>query len=146
MKIPFLSFNETNRQIKSEVLQQMENVFDSNWYVLGQHVKEFEEMYAEFTGSKFCIGVGNGLEAIHLSLRALGIGKGDEIIVPSNTYIATILAVTYTGATPVFVEPDISTFNIDVTKIEERITSNTKAILPVHLYGQACEMSKIDAT
>jgi dTDP-4-amino-4,6-dideoxygalactose transaminase len=143
MKIPFLSFDETNRQIKKTVLESIEATFDSKWYVLGKNVKEFEEQYASFSDVKYCVGVGNGLEALHLGLKALEVKEGDEVIVPSNTYIATVLAVSYTGATPVFVEPNPLTYNIDPKNIEDAITAKTKVIIPVHLYGQACEMDEI---
>ena len=143
MKIPFLSLSELNKQIKSEIFEAFENTFYSNSYVLGTNVSEFEKEYAAFCGTKFCVGVGNGLEALHLALRALGIKEGDEIIVPSNTYIASVLAVTYIGATPIFVEPNPNTYNIDPTKIEAAISSKTKVIMPVHLYGQPCEMDII---
>ena len=143
MKIPFLSFECVNKQIKAEILSSFENFLDSSWYVLGKQVKKFEEEYAAFNDVKYCVGVSNGLDALHIALKALNIGAGDEVIVPSNTYIATALAVSYVGATPVFVEPDISTYNIDPSKIEAAISSKTKAILPVHLYGQACEMEPI---
>ena len=143
MEIPFLSFENTNRQIKSEVMSAIEKVFDSKWYILGQEVKNFEEKYASYNQVKFCIGVANGLDALILSLKALDIKKGDEVIIPSNTYIATALAVSYVGAIPVFVEPDINTFNINPKLIEASITNKTKAIMPVHLYGQACDMESI---
>src|SRR5690242_7582548 len=107
---------------------------DSGWYILGKEVEAFEAEFAEYCQVKHCIGVGNGLDALHLILRAAGIGPGDEVIVPSNTYIATWLAVTYSGATPVPVEPDPRTFNIDPERIESAITTRTKAIMPVHLY------------
>lgn len=145
MRIPFLSFEPSNKQIKSEILSSFEHFFDSSWYVLGEQVKRFETEYATFNNVKHCIGVSNGLDALHIALKALGIGDGDEVIVPSNTYIATALAVSYVGATPVFVEPDINTYNIDPSKIEAAITSKTKAIMPVHLYGQSCEMESIMA-
>ena len=143
MKIPFLSFEFINLQTKAETLSSFENFFNSSWYILGQQVKKFEEEYSLFNKVKYCVGVSNGLDALHIALRALGIHKGDEVIVPSNTYIATALAVSYVGATPVFVEPDINTYNIDASKIEADMTSKTKAILPVHLYGQSCEMKSI---
>lgn len=143
MKIPFLSFEETNLQIKTDTMKAIERCFDSNWYVLGEEVKSFEKEYSALNQVKFTAGVANGLEALHLALLSLGIGKGDEVIVPSNTYIATVLAVSYTGATPVLVEPDINSYNIDPNKIEAKITNKTKAIMPVHLYGQACEMDRI---
>jgi len=143
MKIPFVSFAETNRQIKQEIKSAFESTFDSQWYILGENVKKFEEEFASFCETKYCIGVSNGLDALLLSLKALGIGPGDEVIVPANTYIASALAVSYTGATPVFVEPSIATYNIDPARIEEAITSATRAIMPVHLYGQCCEMDAI---
>jgi len=145
MKIPFLSFESSNKQIKAEILSSFEHFFDSSWYILGDQVKQFEQEYAAFNNVKHCIGVSNGLDALHLALKALDIGNGDEVIVPSNTYIATALAVSYVGAMPVFVEPDINTYNIDPAKIEAAVTSKTKAIMPVHLYGQACEMESIVA-
>jgi dTDP-4-amino-4,6-dideoxygalactose transaminase len=143
MEIPFLSFENMHTPIKKEMQNAFTDFFDSNWFVLGKKVEEFEAQYAAFNNVKHCIGVSNGLDALHLCLRALNIGKGDEVIVPSNTYIATVLAVSYTGATPVFVEPDLATFNIDARLIEAAITSRTKAIMPVHLYGQCCEMEAI---
>jgi dTDP-4-amino-4,6-dideoxygalactose transaminase len=143
MKIPFLSFAPANAAIKTEVLEAFENFFDSSWYVLGEKVKQFEKEYAAYSQTKFAIGVSNGLDALFLSLKALDIKEGDEVIVPSNTYIATALAVSYTGAKPVFVEPNIDTYNIDPVKIEAAITARTKAIMPVHLYGQCCEMDAI---
>lgn len=143
MKIPFLSFEPPNKQIKKEILSSFEQFFDSSWYILGEQIKKFEKEYALFNNVKHCVGVSNGLDALHLCLKALDIGKGDKVIVPSNTYIATVLAVSYVGATPVFVEPDITTYNIDPAKIEVAITPKTKAIMPVHLYGQACEMEPI---
>ena len=132
-----------NKEVKGEILSSFENFFDSAWYVLGERVKMFEKEYAIFNQVNHCVGVSNGLDALHIALKTLGIGKGDEIIIPSNTYIATALAVSYVGATPVFVEPKIDTFNIDPQKIEAAITSKTRAIMPVHLYGQACEMESI---
>lgn len=145
INIPFLSFEETNKLIKSEILSAFENVFDSQWYVLGENVRQFELSYSQFNNVNYCIGVSNGLDALHLALKTLNIGSGDEVIVPSNTYIATALAVSYVGATPVFVEPNIETYNIDPSMIEQAITKRTKAIMPVHLYGQACEMDKIES-
>lgn len=143
MKIPFLSFESANKKIKNEILSTFEEFFDSSWYVLGEKTKQFEQEYANFNQVKHCVGISNGLDALHIALKSLDIGEGDEVIVPSNTYIASALAVSYVGATPVFVEPDIQTYNIDPTKIEAAITSKTKAIMPVHLYGQACEMEAI---
>lgn len=142
-QIPFLSFESTTNQIKKELLTGFERFIDSNWYVLGKEVANFEKSYATFNQVKYCTGISNGLDALHLSLKALKIGPGDEVIVPSNTYIATVLSISYTGATPVFVEPRISTFNINPELVRKAITEKTKAIMPVHLYGQACEMDAI---
>lgn len=145
MQIPFLSFESQNKAVKADVMQAVESVFDSQWYILGQAVKQFEAEYAEFNQTNYCIGVANGLDALHIALQTLEIQNGDEIIIPSNTYIATWLAASYVGAKPVPVEPNPATFNIDPAKIEAAITSKTKAIMPVHLYGQACEMDAIMA-
>lgn len=143
MKIPFLSFELMNQTIRAEALRRFEQFFDSNWYVLGQSVLDFEQKYAQANQVNHAVGVGNGLDALHISLKVLNIGQGDEVIVPSNTYIASALAISYTGATPVFVEPRVDTYNIDPQKIVSAITTKTKAIMPVHLYGQACEMTQI---
>ncbi|MGN6617591.1 MAG: DegT/DnrJ/EryC1/StrS family aminotransferase [Ilyomonas sp.] len=143
MEIPFLSFREVNNKIRQEISESFQEFFDSEWYVLGEKVKQFEKEYAAFNGVASCVGVSNGLDALHIALKTLNIAAGDEVIVPSNTFIATALAISYVGAKPVFVEPDIRTCNIDPKKIEEAITPRTKAIMPVHLYGQACEMEVI---
>ena len=115
----------------------------SGWYVLGNNVSKFEDEFASFTGSKHCIGLASGLDALSLALRCFEFPIGCEVIVPSNTYIATILSIVQNGLTPVLVEPDINTYNIDPTKIEEKITSNTRAIMVVHLYGKCCQMDAI---
>lgn len=120
-------------------------VIDSNWLILGKELEAFEHEFAEYCGARHCIGVANGLDALFITLKALRIGAGDEVIVPSNTYIATWLAVSYSGATPVPVEPDIRTYNIDPERIEAAITPRTKAIMPVHLYGQPADMDPINA-
>ncbi len=143
MTIPFLSFASTNNQIRQEILSAFTRVFDSGWYVLGKELHQFEADYAAFNQTKYCIGVSNGLDALHLALKTLNIQEGDEVIVPSNTYIASLLAVSFVGATPVLVEPSPVTYNIDPLNIEEKITPRTKAIMPVHLYGQCCEMDAI---
>ncbi len=143
MNIPFLSFKGMHPQLREEVVGCLTRFYDSNWYVLGNDVKQFEADYAAFNQTKHCIGVANGLDALHIGLKVLGIGKGDEVIVPSNTYIATWLAPSYVGATIVPVEPDARTYNLDPTKIEAAITEKTKCIMPVHLYGQACQMDSI---
>src|SRR5271170_2057222 len=116
----------------------------SAWYILGKEVEAFEREFADYCGVKYCVGVGNGLEALHLILRAFEIGEGDEVIVPSNTYIATWLAVSYAGATPVPVEPDPRTYNLDPARIAAALTPKTKAIMPVHLYGQPADMDPIN--
>lgn len=143
MGIPFLSFEDSNATVKQEILDAFEHFFDNGWYVLGEKVRNFETEYAAFNEVANCVGVSNGLDALHIALRTLNIGAGDEVIVPSNTYIATALAVSYVGALPVFVDPDIKTYNVSPENIEAAITPKTKAIMPVHLYGQACEMDAI---
>lgn len=143
MKIPFLSFDTINELIREPAFTAFEQVFDSKWYILGKHVAQFEDAYSAFNKVNHCVGVSNGLDALFLCLKALGIKGGDEVIVPSNTYIATLLAVSYAGAKPVLVEPNHATFNINAGLIENAITSSTKAIMPVHLYGQCCEMDAI---
>ena len=145
MKIPFVTFRPMERELNDDIRTAFDRVFTRSWYIEGVEDEAFEKAFAEYCGTKYCVGVGNGLDALMLALKALGIGEGDEVIVPSNTYIATALAVTYVGATPVFVEPDIRTFNIDPALIEAAITGRTKAIMPVHLYGQACDMDPIMA-
>lgn len=141
--VPFVDFKPMEKEISSELRLAFERVLEKSWYISGEEDTNFENKFAKFCGVKFCVGVGNGLDAIMIALKSLDIGRGDEVIVPSNTYIATALAVTYVGATPVFVEPDITTFNINPDLIEAKISSRTKAIIPVHLYGQACDMDPI---
>jgi dTDP-4-amino-4,6-dideoxygalactose transaminase len=141
--IPFLSFEAMNTQIRDASIQAFTEVLDSKWYVLGKNVSHFEKEYAEWNKTNYCVGVANGLDAIHIALKVLGIGKGDEVIVPSNTYIATVLAVSFVGATPVMVEPRPETCNLNPDALEAAITPRTKAIIPVHLYGQTCEMTAI---
>jgi dTDP-4-amino-4,6-dideoxygalactose transaminase len=143
MKIPFLNFSATHQPIKAEMMNAFEKVYDNNWFVLGEQVKAFESNYAAFNQVNHAVAVSNGLDALHIALKTLNIGPGDEVIVPSNTFIATVLAVSYVGATPVLVEPNLHTYNIDPSKIEAAVTPKTKAIMPVHLYGQACEMTEI---
>lgn len=143
MKIPFVSFLPMEKELKDELREAFERVFTRSWYIGGVEDETFEKAFAEYCEVKYCIGVGNGLDALMLALKAMKIGEGDEVIVPSNTYIATALAVTYVGATPVFVEPDIRTFNINPERIEAAVNDRTKAIIPVHLYGKACDMDPI---
>lgn len=143
MRIPFVSFKPLENELDLELREAFKRVYEKSWYIEGEEDKKFEKSFAEYCETKYCVGTGNGLDALMLALKALGIRSGDEVIVPSNTYIATALAVTYTGAKPVFVEPDIRTFNMDPTKIERVINKRTKAIMPVHLYGQPCDMDVI---
>ena len=143
-EIPFLDLRETYLEIKDELDSAYKRVMDSGWYILGREVKAFEEEFAAYCGTKHCVGLGNGLEALQLILRAYGIGEGDEVIVPANTYVATWLAVSNTGARPVPVEPVEGTYNLDPERVEAKITSHTRAILPVHLYGQPADMNPIN--
>lgn len=141
--VKFLDLHKINERYRNEIDERIKQVLDSGWYLLGEQNKKFEENFAKYCGTKHCIGVANGLDALNLIIKAYDFRDGDEIIVPSNTYIASILAITQNGCTPVLVEPDIKTYNINPDLIEEKITSKTKAIMVVHLYGQAVEMEKI---
>ncbi len=143
MNIPFSSVGVMHREIESEMLDKFREVYENNWFIQGREVEKFEEEFATYCGAKYCVGCGNGLDALYLILRAYGIGKEDEVIVPSNTYIATALAVSYTGARPVFVEPRMESYNINPEEIEAKITERTRAIMAVHLYGQPAEMDAI---
>ena len=145
MKIPFSSFLPMERDLEQDLRGAFDRVFRRSWYIGGAEDEAFEQAFADYCGARHCIGVGNGLDALMLALKALDIGAGDEVIVPSSTFIATALAVTYVGAKVVFVEPDIHTCNIDPARIEGAITEHTRAIMPVHLYGQACDMDPIMA-
>lgn len=145
MNVPFLSFEPQHAPLREAMQAAFARVYDSHWYVLGQEVQQFEQEYAAFNQVRQAVGVANGLDALVLALRALGVGLGDEVIVPSNTYIATWLAVTHVGATPVPVEPDPATSNIDPALIADALTPRTRAIVPVHLYGQACRMTEVMA-
>lgn len=143
--MPFLDFAGPYAELKAELDEAYFRFMRSAWYILGREVEAFEQEFASYCGTRHCVGVGNGLEALHLILRAYGIGPGDEVIVPSNTYIATWLAVSYAGAVPVPVEPDSRTYNLDASRVEAAITARTKAIMPVHLYGQPADMDPIMA-
>ncbi len=147
--IKFLDLQKINAQYQDEFHHKIQSVLDKGWFILGDEVKQFEKDFASYTNAKYCIGVGNGLDALVLIFKGyiqLGlIQKGDEVIVPANTYIASILAILQADLVPVLVEPRVETFNINPDLISEKITSKTKAILPVHLYGQLCEMDKINA-
>lgn len=145
MQVPFLELGRLNQLIRPQLDAAYQRVMDSGWFIMGPELAAFESEFANYSGTKHCVGVGNGLEALHLLLRAYGIGPGDEVIVPSNTFIATWLAVSQCGATPVPVEPDINTNNIDPALIEAAITPKTRAIMPVHLYGQPADMDAINA-
>ncbi len=143
MKIPFVSFKPMEKELDEQLRAAFTRVFERSWYIEGNEGKQFEAKFAEYCETSYCVGCGNGLDALMLSLKALGVGNGDEVIIPSNTYIATALAATYVGATPVFVEPDMTTYNIDPARMEEKITDKTKAIMPVHLYGHPADMDPI---
>ena len=141
--IPFLDLGAAYRELKPEIDAAVSRVLESGWYILGPEVEAFEADWAAYCEVKHAVGLANGLDALILALRALDIGPGDEVIVPSNTYIATWLAVSGVGATPVPVEPDAATHNIDCTRIEAAITPQTRAIMPVHLYGQPADLDPI---
>jgi len=141
--IPFLNLDADYKELKTDLDNAYSNVMETSHFILGNEVREFEKDFANYCGAKYCIAVGNGLDALHLILRANKIGEGDEVIVPSNTFIATWLAVTYAGATPIPVEADYHTFNIDHNRLNASITPNTKAIIPVHLYGMPADMDPI---
>jgi len=144
MTVPFLDLKATYDELKPQFDEAYQRVMDSGWYMLGHEVTTFEEEFAAYCGAKHCVGVGNGLDALMLILRAYGIGEGDEVIVPANTYIASLLAITYAGATPVLVEPKESSCNIDPDEISKVISPKTRAIMAVHLYGQPAEMDRIN--
>jgi dTDP-4-amino-4,6-dideoxygalactose transaminase len=143
MNIPFVNFKQMHDEIHDEMTIAFQKVYSSNWFILGNSVSQFESEFSKYIGTNYCVGTGSGLDSLSLILKAYNIGVGDEVIVPSNTYIATALAVSYTGAVPVFVEPDIRTYNLDADLIEAAITNETKAIIVVHLYGQVAQMDKI---
>jgi dTDP-4-amino-4,6-dideoxygalactose transaminase len=138
--IPFLDLERFHKPLEDEIIDAIKQVVASNRFLLGEEIEQFEAEFAQYCDTDYCVAVGSGLDALHLILKAYGIGPGDEVIVPSNTFIATALAVNYAGAKPVFVEPNEATYNINVSLVEAKITSKTKAIIPVHLYGQPVEM------
>jgi dTDP-4-amino-4,6-dideoxygalactose transaminase len=141
--IPLLDVGATYTEIREEIDRAVGDILGSGWYIGGSPVEQFESDFARYCGAGYCVGTGNGLEALALSLRALGIGPGDEVIVPANTYIATWLGVSTAGATPIPVEPDPSTHCIDPPRIAAAITPRTRCIMPVHLYGHPCDMDEI---
>lgn len=141
--IKFLDLKKINNRYREEIDSRIKNILDKGWYLQGEENENFTKNFANFCGTKFALGVANGLDALNLIIKAYGFGNGDEIIVPANTYIATILAISENGCIPILVEPDFKTYNINPDSIEEKITSKTKAIMVVHLYGQAVQMEKI---
>jgi dTDP-4-amino-4,6-dideoxygalactose transaminase len=143
-KVQFLDLKAPYLELRDELDAAWRSVMENGWFILGEQLEAFESEFAGYCRTRYCIGVGNGLEAIHLILRAMDIGPGDEVIVPAHTYIATWLAVTYSGAVPVPVEPDVATYNMDPALIEAAITERTKAIIPVHLYGLPADMDPIN--
>lgn len=143
MYVPFLNLKPLHEKMKDKLEQKFLSVLNSSQFLFGEQVKEFEKEFSEFCSVKYCVTCGSGLDALSLILRAYGIGRGDQVIIPSNTFIATALAVTYAGAEPIFVEPNINTYNINTELIEEAITDKTKAIIAVHLYGQPADMDEI---
>ncbi len=145
MKVPFVDLHPMHRQLDAALHETFDRLLEDSQFIHGDDCTKFEREFAAFTGAGYCVGVANGLDAIELILRAMEIGPGDEVIVPSNTYIATAFAVSNVGARPMFVEPTIETYNIDVTRIEEAITERTKAIIAVHLQGRAADMDAVNA-
>jgi dTDP-4-amino-4,6-dideoxygalactose transaminase len=143
LTVPFVSFDDQHALIRREILDAFERVFDNKWFILGNELTAFESAYAHFNQVPYCVGMSNGLDALHIALKAAGIGAGDEVIVPSNTFIASWLAISYAGATIVPAEPDPVTYNLSVAGLRAAVSPRTRAIMPVHLFGQACEMDSI---
>lgn len=143
MRVPFVDLKPMHNELNTKLHHAFDDVLDESNYIQGEQLHQFEKEYADYIGTKYCVGVATGLDALYLLLKAMDIQSGDEVIIPSNTYIATALAVSYVGALPVFVEPDINTFNIDVSRIEEKINEHTKAIIAVHLQGRPADMDAI---
>ncbi len=141
--IPFLDLERIHRTLSEELMESISQVINSNRFILGEEVEKYELEFAAYCNADYCVSVGNGLDALHLILRAYGIGMGDEVIIPSNTFIATALAVSYAGAQPVLVEPCKHTYNIDTKLVEAKISKKTRAIIPVHLYGQPADMDPL---
>lgn len=144
MEIPFSSFVPMHKEIEIEMKKRFNEIYTNSWFIDGEQCKKFEKEYAEYCDTSYCIGCGNGLDGLYLIMRAMNIGEGDEVIIPSNTFIATALAVSYTGATPILVEPTIESYNINTEEIEKVVTCRTKAIIAVHLYGQCAKMDEIN--
>ncbi|WP_312647423.1 DegT/DnrJ/EryC1/StrS family aminotransferase [Aminipila sp.] len=143
MGVPFVSFETMHKEIELEMIAKFQAVFENNVFIKGDELETFEKNFADYCGNKYCVGCATGLDALFLILKAYGYGPGDEVIVPANTFIATALAVSYCGATPVLVEPDEDTYTINPSIIEEKITDKTKAIIAVHLYGRCADMDPI---
>src|SRR6266508_3088655 len=141
--VPFVDLKAEYLEMKPEIDQAMHQVLDSGWFILGPELEKFESEFAEFCGAKYVVGVGSGTDAIYLALKALGVGPGDEVITVSHSFIATALAITFTGATPVFVDVDPDTYTLDPQCVRAAITPRTKVLLPVHLYGQTANMSEL---
>ena len=142
-EVSFVDLRAQYATIRDETQAAINEVLDASWFILGHHVASFEKKFSDYCGGGEAIGVGSGTEALHLALLACGVGPGDEVVTVANTFIATALAIDYAGATPIFVDVNPATYNIDVTQIEARITSRTKAILPVHLFGQPVDLEPI---
>jgi dTDP-4-amino-4,6-dideoxygalactose transaminase len=145
MQVPFLDFNALHAPLREEAMAAFAQVYDGNAYILGKNVSSFEQQFADYCGTRHCVGTANGLDALVIALKVLGIKPNDEVIVQSNAYIASVLAISAVGAKPIFVEPNPQTYNIDTNKIETAISPRTRAIMPVHLYGQPCNMAEICA-
>lgn len=145
MKVPFATFEGMHAPLRQEMMDAFARVYDRGWFIQGGECQAFEEEFAAWCGAKYALGVASGLDAIVLALKALGVGPGDEVIVPGNTYIATALAVSYTGAKVVLVDPDPATYNMSGKGLEEALTPRTRAVIPVHLYGQAAQMDEVMA-
>ena len=143
--VPFVSFRPMERELDADLRGAFARVLDNSWYIGGREDAAFEKAFAAYCGVRHCVGCGNGLDALVLILKAMGIGPGDEVIAPSNTFIATVLAISYAGAAPVLVEPTLESYNIDPARIEAAVTPRTKAIMAVHLYGQCAPMDEINA-
>ncbi len=141
--IEYENLKRLNQPFFQAYKEKFDETLDSGWYILGKNVIDFEQQFAQYTGSKYCVGLASGLDALNLAIRCFDFPSGSEVIVPSNTYIATIIAIVQNGLIPILVEPDLNTYNIDPLKIEEKITSNTRAIVVVHLYGKCCNMDNI---
>lgn len=145
MDIQYSNFRKMHEPLREQLLKVYTEVYEDQWFIHGKKLENFEANFAKYTGAKYCVGVGNGLDALQLALRACDIGPGDEVLVPSNTFIATVLAVSYVGATPILVEPDWNTLNMDVAEARKKITSKTKAIIAVHLYGRMADVEELCA-